>query len=183
MNARASKTESSNVVSEVTKGPAPQGQAVVTVQQLTKMYDTFTAVDSLSLEVGQGELLCLLGPSGCGKTTTLSMIAGFVQPTRGAIHIAGADVTRLPPYKRDTGMVFQSYALFPHMTVAANVAFGLENSPAESSSEWRWQEPWWEIRGCYSRTSPPAILMNPQQDGFLIYSNDCMSVTGSPRLW
>ena len=127
MNARALKTESSNVVSAVTRGPAPQGQAVVTVQQLTKMYDTFTAVDSLSLEVGQGELLCLLGPSGCGKTTTLSMIAGFVQPTRGAIHIAGADVTRLPPYKRDTGMVFQSYALFPHMTVAANVAFGLEN--------------------------------------------------------
>jgi putative spermidine/putrescine transport system ATP-binding protein len=127
MNAHALKTEISNGVTRVTNGRVRQGQPVVAVQQLTKIYDTFTAVDSMSLDVDQGELLCLLGPSGCGKTTTLSMIAGFVQPTLGAIRIAGADVTRLPPYKRDTGMVFQSYALFPHMTVAANVAFGLEN--------------------------------------------------------
>ena len=75
----------------------------------------------------KGELLCLLGPSGCGKTTTLRIIAGFVEADSGHVLINGQDVTALPPYKRDTGMVFQSYALFPHMTVAANVAFGLEN--------------------------------------------------------
>jgi len=109
------------------EGSTGRDRAVVAIEQLTKRYDSFTAVDSLSLDVGHGELLCLLGPSGCGKTTTLSMVAGFVQPSSGAIYIAGKDVTRLPPYKRDTGMVFQSYALFPHMTVAANVAFGLEN--------------------------------------------------------
>jgi putative spermidine/putrescine transport system ATP-binding protein len=124
MNASALKTETSDVGVAIASG---QGLPVVAIEQLTKTYDAFTAVDSLSLEVGQGELLCLLGPSGCGKTTTLSMVAGFVQPSNGAIYIAGTNVTRLPPYKRDTGMVFQSYALFPHMTVAANVAFGLEN--------------------------------------------------------
>ena len=85
------------------------------------------AVDRLSLDVSKGELVCLLGPSGCGKTTTLRMVAGFVEPTAGAISILGKDVTALPPYKRDTGMVFQSYALFPHLSVAENIEFGLRN--------------------------------------------------------
>ena len=102
-------------------------EPVVSLHGVGKIYDNFVAVDSLSLDVRQGELLCLLGPSGCGKTTTLSMVAGFVEPTAGTVLISGQDVTNLPPYRRDTGMVFQSYALFPHMTVAANVAFGLEN--------------------------------------------------------
>ena len=102
-------------------------EPVVSLRGVAKAYGSFLAVDALSLEVREGELLCLLGPSGCGKTTTLSMVAGFVEPTAGTVLISGQDVTNLPPYRRDTGMVFQSYALFPHMTVAANVAFGLEN--------------------------------------------------------
>lgn len=93
---------------------------------VSKHYGATVAVDTVSLEVREGELLALLGPSGCGKTTLLRMIAGFVSPTSGSIVIRGRDVGRLPPHQRDTGMVFQSYALFPHMTVAANVAFGLK---------------------------------------------------------
>lgn len=100
---------------------------VVQFEGLTKRYGGITAVDDLSLSVSQGEFVSLLGPSGCGKTTTLRMLAGFVEPSAGTIRIAGDDITRLPPYRRDTGMVFQSYALFPHMTVADNVSFGLEN--------------------------------------------------------
>jgi len=85
-----------------------------------------TAVDSVSLEVREGELVTLLGPSGCGKTTALRMIAGFELPTAGRILIDGQDVSRLPPHARNAAMVFQSYAIFPHLTVARNVAFGLE---------------------------------------------------------
>src|SRR5690606_37858242 len=83
------------------------------------------AVDDLSLEVQQGEFLSLLGPSGCGKTTTLRMIGGFETPTTGRILLSGKDVTGSPPQRRGTGMVFQSYALFPHLDVFENVAFGL----------------------------------------------------------
>jgi spermidine/putrescine ABC transporter ATP-binding subunit len=83
------------------------------------------AVDALSLQVEAGEFVSLLGPSGCGKTTTLRVIAGFIEPDAGQVLIKGADVTDLPPERRDIGMVFQSYALFPHMTVEANVAYGL----------------------------------------------------------
>jgi putative spermidine/putrescine transport system ATP-binding protein len=93
---------------------------------LSKRYGDHAAVADVTLEVADGEFLVLLGPSGCGKTTTLRMIAGLVEPSGGHARIAGADVTYLPPWRRNTGMVFQSYALFPHMTVAENVAFGLE---------------------------------------------------------
>ncbi|MEO0565092.1 MAG: ABC transporter ATP-binding protein, partial [Chloroflexota bacterium] len=82
-------------------------------------------LDQFNLSVHEGELIALLGPSGCGKTTTLRSVAGFIQPAAGSIRIAGKDYTHLPPNKRDIGMVFQSYALFPHLTVADNVAFGL----------------------------------------------------------
>ncbi len=84
------------------------------------------AVDGVSLEIDPGELVTLLGPSGCGKTTVLRMLAGFEIPTAGRIAIGGADVTSLPPNKRDTAMVFQSYGLFPHMTIAENIAYGLK---------------------------------------------------------
>ena len=84
------------------------------------------AVDDVKLEVAEGEFITLLGPSGCGKTTLLRMLAGFERPDRGAIRLDGQDVTHLPPYKRDVNMVFQDYALFPHLTIAKNVAFGLE---------------------------------------------------------
>src|SRR3954463_14858709 len=93
---------------------------------LSKRYAEHTAVAGVTLDVSDGEFLVLLGPSGCGKTTTLRMIAGLVEPSGGATRIGGVDVTYLPPWRRNTGMVFQSYALFPHMTVAENVAFGLE---------------------------------------------------------
>ena len=92
------------------------------------------AVDGLSLTVGEGELVTLLGPSGCGKTTALRMVAGFETPTAGAVRIDGIDVTARPPHLRDTAMVFQSYAIFPHLTVAENVGFGLSTRgvpPAE----------------------------------------------------
>jgi putative spermidine/putrescine transport system ATP-binding protein len=100
--------------------------STVTLTRLSKHYGTTVAVADVSLTVAEGELVALLGPSGCGKTTTLRMVAGFIPPTAGSITIGGRDVTHLPPHRRDTGMVFQSYALFPHMTVAENVAFGLE---------------------------------------------------------
>ena len=93
---------------------------------LTKSYDDFVAVAGVDLDIAQGELVVVLGPSGCGKTTTLRMIAGFVTPTAGSIRLGGRDITRQPPWKRNTGLVFQSYALFPHLTAAQNVAFGLE---------------------------------------------------------
>jgi putative spermidine/putrescine transport system ATP-binding protein len=92
---------------------------------LSKTYGDVRAVAGVDLDIGQGELVVLLGPSGCGKTTTLRMIAGFVVPTAGAIRLGGNDITRQPPWKRNTGLVFQSYALFPHLTVADNIAFGL----------------------------------------------------------
>jgi len=93
---------------------------------LTKRFGDFTAVDDVSLRVQGDELIALLGPSGCGKTTLLRMIAGFVEATSGAIRLDGKDITGTPPNLRNMGMIFQSYALFPHMSVAENVGFGLE---------------------------------------------------------
>jgi putative spermidine/putrescine transport system ATP-binding protein len=92
---------------------------------LSKRFGTMTAVDAIDLTVAQGEFVTLLGPSGCGKTTTLNMIAGFIPPDAGSIRLRGKAVEALPPFRRDLGLVFQDYALFPHMTVAENVAFGL----------------------------------------------------------
>ncbi len=100
--------------------------AFLELDRLTKRYDGSVAVDALSLEVAQGEFVALLGPSGCGKTTTLQMIAGFIEPTSGAIRLEGQDLVAVKPSARGLGVVFQSYALFPHMTVAQNVGFGLE---------------------------------------------------------
>jgi putative spermidine/putrescine transport system ATP-binding protein len=100
--------------------------ADVDLRGLSKRYGDFYAVRDVSLLIADGEFLVLLGPSGCGKTTTLRMIAGFIEPSAGHVRLAGQDVTLLPPWKRNAGMVFQSYALFPHLTVAQNVAFGLE---------------------------------------------------------
>jgi len=98
----------------------------VELRSVTKRFDQFVAVDALSLELSRGEFFTLLGPSGCGKTTTLRMIAGFERPSEGEIRIEGEDVAQLPPHKRPTNTVFQSYALFPHLSVEKNVAFGLK---------------------------------------------------------
>jgi putative spermidine/putrescine transport system ATP-binding protein len=95
------------------------------LEHLGKTFGAFRAVEDLSLTVAEGELLVLLGPSGCGKTSTLRMIAGFIEATSGRIFLGGRDITDLPPYRRNTGFVFQSYALFPHLSVFENVAFGL----------------------------------------------------------
>jgi len=93
---------------------------------VTQKFGDFTAVDAIDLAIPEGRLTTLLGPSGCGKTTSLRMLAGYSAPTSGTIRIHGVDSTRLPPEKRGLGMVFQSYALFPHLTVADNVAYGLK---------------------------------------------------------
>ncbi|RCK27799.1 ABC transporter ATP-binding protein [Thalassospira lucentensis] len=96
------------------------------LENVCKKYGEAVAVTDMSMHILTGELVSLLGPSGCGKTTTLRMVAGFVEPSSGSIRINGRDVTKLAPYERNTALVFQSYALFPHMTVAQNVGFGLE---------------------------------------------------------
>jgi len=100
--------------------------ADVEVRDLCKSYATTTAVDNVSFQVEQKEFFSLLGPSGCGKTTTLRMIAGFVEPTSGEVRLKGTVVNQLPPFKRNIGMVFQNLALFPHMNVQDNLAFGLK---------------------------------------------------------
>jgi spermidine/putrescine transport system ATP-binding protein len=98
--------------------------ASIRVEDLTKRFGDVLAVDHVSFDVGMSEFFSLLGPSGCGKTTTLRMLAGFERPTEGRILLEGRDATKLAPFKRNANMVFQNYALFPHMTVAQNVAFG-----------------------------------------------------------
>jgi spermidine/putrescine ABC transporter ATP-binding subunit len=105
--------------------------AEVKIQNLLKKFDEVTAVDQISLTVRSGEFLSLVGPSGCGKTTTLNLIAGFINPDDGEISIDGERINDVPIYRRKLGMVFQSYALFPHMTVMDNIAFGLRMQKLE----------------------------------------------------
>ncbi|MDP2289982.1 MAG: ABC transporter ATP-binding protein [Actinomycetota bacterium] len=115
-------------------GAVSQGErGSVELQGVTKRFGTMVAVDALDLVVKPGEFLSLLGPSGCGKTTTLRMLAGFEQPDEGFIRISGQYVQGIPPYKRDVNTVFQSYALFPHMDVAENVAYGLKQRKVPKS--------------------------------------------------
>jgi putative spermidine/putrescine transport system ATP-binding protein len=104
---------------------APSGTPAVRLRGLTKAYGDVLAVRGIDLDIAQGEFFSLLGPSGSGKTTTLRMIAGFETPSSGMVLLDGKDVTSVPPYERDVNTVFQDYALFPHMDVAANVAYGL----------------------------------------------------------
>ena len=101
-------------------------EPIISLRNVTKRFGTFTAVDDVSIDIRPGEIFALLGPSGCGKSTLLRMIAGFEQPTEGDVLIEGKDVTDVPPNKRPVNMVFQSYAVFPHMTVEQNVAYGLK---------------------------------------------------------
>ncbi len=98
----------------------------IRLEGVTKHYGEVTVIDDLTLDIAPGTFYALLGPSGCGKTTTLRMIGGFEVPTVGTVHLDGRDVTNLPPNRREVNTVFQSYALFPHLTVAKNVAFGME---------------------------------------------------------
>jgi len=110
---------------------APDDDPYIRIERVTKQFGGFTAVDKVSLDIYRGELFSLLGPSGCGKSTLLRMLAGLEIPSAGRILIDGQDMTDVPPYERPVNMMFQSYALFPHMTVEKNVAFGLrqDNTP------------------------------------------------------
>jgi putrescine transport system ATP-binding protein len=112
---------------------AAQAPAYVRIEHVTKKFGDFIAVNNVSLTINQGEIFCLLGGSGCGKTTLLRMLAGFETPTSGSIFIDGQDMAGIPPYERPANMMFQSYALFPHMSVAKNVAFGLEQEGLSKS--------------------------------------------------
>ena len=110
------------------------------VRNLQKRFGDITALGDISLEVAEGEFVCFLGPSGCGKTTLLRAIAGLDPQTSGTIHQKGRDVSALPPAKRDFGIVFQSYALFPNLSVSKNVAYGLENKRAGYFDACSWSE-------------------------------------------
>src|SRR5436190_24070911 len=99
--------------------------AMVELQGVNKRFGDFTALKDIDFEIREGEFMTFLGPSGCGKTTCLRLISGFDSPTSGRIFIGGQDVTDDPPYRRDVNQVFQSYALFPHLTIYENIAFGL----------------------------------------------------------
>ena len=111
----------------------PEAEPFIKVQSVTKDFGGFIAVNSVDLHIFKGELFCLLGGSGCGKSTLLRMLAGFETPTSGTIFIDGIDMTEVPPYERPVNMMFQTYALFPHMTVEGNVAYGLKRDGVEAA--------------------------------------------------
>src|SRR4051794_18483589 len=136
MSSRTAPTKRTSLMSQVHEAPAgvsaSSGSRDLILHKLTKEYATFTAVKSLDLVVPQGSFFALLGPSGCGKTTTLRMVAGLETPTSGTIHRGETEVTYDKPYKRPVNTVFQNYALFPHLNISKNVAFGLERRGASN---------------------------------------------------
>ncbi|NWC93482.1 MULTISPECIES: ABC transporter ATP-binding protein [unclassified Pseudomonas] len=115
------------------EGDQTPKQVLVKIDRVTKKFDETIAVDDVSLEIKKGEIFALLGGSGSGKSTLLRMLAGFERPTEGRIYLDGVDITDMPPYERPINMMFQSYALFPHMTVAQNIAFGLQQDKIPKS--------------------------------------------------
>jgi spermidine/putrescine ABC transporter ATP-binding subunit len=139
--------------------------ASITLHDLSRHFGTIRAVDEVNLKVEAGTLVCLLGPSGCGKTTTLRMIAGFEEPTSGRVMIGLEDVTLVPPYARPTAMVFQSYALFPHMSVYENIAYGLRargRPKAEIAERVKEVVTLMELEG-QEKKSPPQLSGGQQQ--------------------
>ena len=148
----------------------------LSIHNITKSFDGTVAVDGLSLEVARGEILALLGPSGSGKTTTLRLLAGFESPDAGAIAVDGEDVTRQPPAARRFGMVFQHYALFPHLDVGANVAFGLRARGEEAARRVREVLAMVDLAG-YERR-PVSALSGGQQQRVAL----ARSLAPSPRI-
>ena len=145
-------------------GIATPAASSLSLQHLVRRFGTHVAVDDVSLDVTPGELVVLLGPSGCGKTTTLRLIAGFIAPNAGDIHLDGRSVVALPPHKRDMGIVFQSYALFPHLSVARNIAFGLEmRRGSAAATEARVQEMLRLVRLEEFAARLPRLLSGGQQ--------------------
>jgi ABC-type sugar transport system ATPase subunit len=131
--------------------------AFLQIHEVTKDFGPFRAVNNVSLDIAKGEIFALLGSSGCGKSTLLRMLAGFEMPTSGRIVLNGRDLAGLPPYERPMNMMFQSYALFPHLSVWDNIAFGLRREgmarDQDSSSGWHWRAAWPSSRRCCCSTS------------------------------
>ncbi len=125
-NNQAEKRRTATEIKSPIKNTPKERRPLLEIKNLTKKYDANVAVNDVSLTINEGEIFALLGSSGCGKSTLLRMLAGFETPTSGSIVLDGKDLTDVPPYKRPLNMMFQSYALFPHMTVAQNIAFGLK---------------------------------------------------------
>jgi spermidine/putrescine transport system ATP-binding protein len=137
---------------------------MVEVRDVTKVFGDFVALDHVSLDIAEGEFMTFLGPSGCGKTTCLRLISGFEQPSSGQILIGGQDVSHDPPYKRNVNQVFQSYALFPHLTVRENIAFGLrmkKMSPEAIREKTEWAVAMTSLQGMEDRK--PAQLSGGQR--------------------
>jgi putrescine transport system ATP-binding protein len=123
----------SSAYKKALEGGQKPREVLVKIDRVTKKFDETVAVDDVSLEIGKGEIFALLGGSGSGKSTLLRMLAGFERPSEGRIFLDGVDITDMPPYERPINMMFQSYALFPHMTVAQNIAFGLKQDRIPSA--------------------------------------------------
>lgn len=146
--------------------PNTSEPAYLSIRNLQKVYPKTrsAAVDNVNLDVEQGELVALLGPSGCGKTTTLRMVAGLLEPSGGQIVVKGRDLVATPVHKRGMGMVFQSYALFPHMTVAENVAFGLQmQKAARAEVEYRTAAALEKVQLGHLKDRRPSALSGGQQ--------------------
>jgi spermidine/putrescine transport system ATP-binding protein len=122
-----------SLVADATRDVSSGGEPDIRLERVTKRFGEVLVIDDLDLEIERGAFYALLGPSGCGKTTTLRMIGGFELPTEGTVRLGGTEVTNAPPHKRDVNTVFQSYALFPHLTIEKNVAFGLERKKVSKS--------------------------------------------------
>ena len=146
------------------EGQQPKGEPYLRISALTKMFGPFTALKDVSLEIYEGEFVCFLGPSGCGKTTLLRAIAGLDIQTTGKVEQAGKDISALPPSERDFGIVFQSYALFPNMSVNKNIAYGLENRKTSKQEVRRRVEELLELVGLPEQGDKyPAQLSGGQQ--------------------
>jgi spermidine/putrescine transport system ATP-binding protein len=146
-------------------GSVDQVPAVIEIDHITKRFGDFVAVDDAHFSIDKGEFFSMLGPSGCGKTTTLRMIAGFETPTEGALRLEGTDVSRTPPYKRNVNTVFQHYALFPHMNVWDNVAFGPRSQKVDKSEINRRVDELLEVvrLGDFAKRKPAQLSGGQQQ--------------------